>query len=349
MNGNDSDLMKRIDEDDGPGGNLRRDVAQWLDGRRNFVLFYMVPWVAVGAVLVCWGVQLLVMRGETRYMLIGLALALFGLEINVLVKLWYWIVDSKLNLLKELKLMQIEQCGETGELSEADLERVIPESFFKRRGRCFESLSPKTARWLSTALVVAPVFVAAPGGAAFIVTQLGHFSAGVSQEDLWRVEAGGVVAVESRLDCQGYPVKDSRFLTIELPVADAILESVSANGVPLPVSALDWRRYEVELPIRGFGQCEFVFDLVWRFPLDAMYKGEDGYRIPLQALLPVDGYTVVIEAAPDSGFHVTTTPDCGFQTAGPGGEPRVRPFYTERRCAERFFGSCSMMIEADVE
>ena len=46
--------------------------------------------------------------GDTREMLNWVLLFMIGFNSTILMKLWYWVVDTKLNVLKEMKQLQLQ-------------------------------------------------------------------------------------------------------------------------------------------------------------------------------------------------------------------------------------------------
>jgi hypothetical protein len=46
--------------------------------------------------------------GDTREMLFGFFFLMVGLESSVLVKLWYWVIDSRMATSKEIKQLQLQ-------------------------------------------------------------------------------------------------------------------------------------------------------------------------------------------------------------------------------------------------
>lgn len=51
---------------------------------------------------------------DTRGMLLWLIFFMIGFNFSILMKLWYWVVDTKLNVLKEMKQLQLQIAELTG-------------------------------------------------------------------------------------------------------------------------------------------------------------------------------------------------------------------------------------------
>jgi len=115
MSNPDEDVLKRFLSDeplDGAAGEeFRQALLRRFERARKKLVIHATAWIAVGIVLVFAGVYGLLSSVSTRSMLLATAILLIGYESTVLIKLWYWTVDSKLAMLKEIKRLQILAAG----------------------------------------------------------------------------------------------------------------------------------------------------------------------------------------------------------------------------------------------
>ena len=51
---------------------------------------------------------------DTKAMLCWLIFFMIGFNSTILMKLWYWVIDTKLNVLKEIKQLQLQVTELTG-------------------------------------------------------------------------------------------------------------------------------------------------------------------------------------------------------------------------------------------
>lgn len=58
--------------------------------------------------------------GDTRGMLNWVLLFMIGFNSTILMKLWYWVVDTKLNVLKEMKQLQLQVAELSGKESPSE-------------------------------------------------------------------------------------------------------------------------------------------------------------------------------------------------------------------------------------
>ena len=351
MNNSNDELLNRIVKDEPPASSkeeqLRKALTRWFDGRRNAVSVLSALQLLASLVLLLVGASLLMTAHETRLMLVGLAAVVFGMSLNLQGKLWCWTLDSKLGVLKELKLMQLSSLettenGDDTEMNEAQLEQLLPENFLNKPPSILARVRPKTMRWIAGIVlvgtaVVASLYTVAPAADKF---GSGLFSAyGVSQEDELHITASDSVAVRSRVSFAGAPA-DERYVVFALPYASAELTSVTCDGTPLPYSKMDWRRHEVELPALGFGEGGRTVLVEWKYPISALKAEGDGFRTSLCTLLPVARYQLDVVVAPDSGFEVLEQ----FRETDASGTQRCRPFFSSFRRPVSSFGSCGLCI-----
>ena len=94
---------------------LRKEIVQmWCD--KNLLRAKLVLWIflllSIG--MMVGGYIGLRSAGNTRGMILWAIFLMIGLNSTVLMKLWYWVVDAKLNILKETKQLQLQIAELTG-------------------------------------------------------------------------------------------------------------------------------------------------------------------------------------------------------------------------------------------
>jgi hypothetical protein len=88
---------------------LRKEIVQmWAD--KNLVRAKLVFWIffllSVGIMIA--GYHGLRSAADTRGIILWAIFLMIGFNSTILMKLWYWVVDSKLNVLKELKQLELQ-------------------------------------------------------------------------------------------------------------------------------------------------------------------------------------------------------------------------------------------------
>jgi len=88
---------------------LRKEMIQmWCD--KNLLRAKLVFWIFF---LLCLGMIIVGYNGlrsaeDTRGMILWAIFLMIGFNSTVLMKLWYWVVNAKLNIQKELKQLQLQ-------------------------------------------------------------------------------------------------------------------------------------------------------------------------------------------------------------------------------------------------
>ncbi len=97
---------------------VRKEVVQMF--QKKLKTARIITWVGIGigGVLEVTGLVGLVLSmffaNTIRPMVLFGVIALSGGQFHLLAKLWYWIVNSKLNMLKEIKQLQLQIAELTG-------------------------------------------------------------------------------------------------------------------------------------------------------------------------------------------------------------------------------------------
>lgn len=152
----------------------------------------------------------------------------------------------------------------------------------------------------------------------------------VRQRDEWRLEAEGRMAVRSRIEFTRWPV-EREGLTFALAYPQAEVLQVWLAGEELAVRPLGAGTFGLvwpqPMPPPG------TLEVYWRLPLSALDEPEHGFRVRLQALVPVHAFAL----------RLTLSPDCGYVFERAPERPEDLIFSTTwQRPARRDFGSCGL-------
>jgi hypothetical protein len=111
-------LEKNGDFDIAKSEMLRKETVQmWRDMnlRRAKIIFWIYFLLSIGMMI--GGYIGLRFATDTRGMLSWVIFFMIGFDSTILMKLWYWVVSSKLKVLEEIKQLQLqiaEQAGKKG-------------------------------------------------------------------------------------------------------------------------------------------------------------------------------------------------------------------------------------------
>ena len=110
MDNDNGDLLERILDDRPPevseDEQLSRALRRWYDGRRNVELARTTVGSLAVLALFLWGAHILTGPPDPKAIFAGAILFLGSLQLNIIVKLGYWISDCRISVMKELKLLQ---------------------------------------------------------------------------------------------------------------------------------------------------------------------------------------------------------------------------------------------------
>ena len=340
MNNDNGDLLQRIIDDRPPevseDEQLSRTLRRWYDGRRNVVMARTTFWCLVVLALFLWGARLLTSTTEPMGLIAGAIMILASLQLNIIIKLWYWILDCKISVMKELKLLQqrmlaLHEGEDRTDGAEAGpgTAELFPEGFAAKSGSVWEKLSPKAAGRIASVIILAAVVAMLPQLVKLF--HPGPSAVTAEQRDEWRLVSPDRMLASTELRLERTP-KAGPFITISLPYSAAEVTAVTVDGAPARYAKLDWRRHELELPADGFPGGERVVVVEWALPVQELKRDGNGFRAALWGLVPVRSLHLEVVTEPGSGFVIPDAPS-----------GRARPFWTTISPPRQFFGSCGLL------
>ena len=96
-------------------GLFERFVTNVQRARLVFWIFFVL-----GLIIMFVGLNLLFKLGNPNERLVALFMALVGFNSTILIKLWYWTMSTKFDLLKELKQLQLQIAELAGKESSSE-------------------------------------------------------------------------------------------------------------------------------------------------------------------------------------------------------------------------------------
>jgi hypothetical protein len=111
-------LEKNGKFDAAKGETLRKEIVQmWCDKnlRRAKIVFWVYFLLSIG--MMAGGYIGLRFTTDTKGMLSWVLFFMIGFNSTILMKLWYWVVDTRINLQKELKQLQLQIAESTNKTS----------------------------------------------------------------------------------------------------------------------------------------------------------------------------------------------------------------------------------------
>lgn len=116
MDNMEKELSELLKNERGPkdcmNETARKEMAQMIFQKFELDMFKVkvVFWIflIVSAAMMVGGMIFLTHEKGTRGMLFAAVIALIGYNSTVLMKLWYWVVNTKLSILREMKQLQLQ-------------------------------------------------------------------------------------------------------------------------------------------------------------------------------------------------------------------------------------------------
>ena len=104
--------------DAGKAETLRKEMVQMFEGKLKKVKLLTWAFLLIDGIIIAGGisgllVNLLITK-NTNAMIISAVVVLIAHEGTVLIKLWYWVLNTKYGVLKELKQLQLQIAELTG-------------------------------------------------------------------------------------------------------------------------------------------------------------------------------------------------------------------------------------------
>ncbi len=115
-------LEKNGDFDVAKSEKLRKETVQmWYDKslRRTKKIFWIYFLLSIG--MMVGGYIGLRFATDTKGMLGWVIFFMIGFNSTILMKLWYWVVDNKLSVLKEIKQLQLQIADQAGKKPPAEI------------------------------------------------------------------------------------------------------------------------------------------------------------------------------------------------------------------------------------
>lgn len=103
-----NELLKMKDDvDELKSLRKQQETIDDFEKKQKQLKIYYYVWVAVGVIIFLGGMSGLEHNSE-KYRLNALVMAIVGLNLVIMIKLWYFIKDTKLSLLQELKQLRLQ-------------------------------------------------------------------------------------------------------------------------------------------------------------------------------------------------------------------------------------------------
>jgi len=265
---------------------------------------------------------------EPREAATYILLTFFSIGGLIVMKLWYWVVNGKLAVLKELALLRLE-ISEWKRLVPAPATFALPggpaasaeppgaappdtsgasatpaESSAALRPIPWSTLIPRMRRERKLWLILIAVVGAVAAVLALSLESLGLKTPMlVTREEVtYRIAPGEIVKARSEIELTAWP-KGADSATLTLPYDKAVLKDASMGGESVSAEPLGNGKYRVELLQKARYYESPTLEVNWEFPLDTLSYNSDGsYIAKLHPLIPATAYSLRVVLEAGSGF-----------------------------------------------
>ncbi len=88
--------------------SVRKETLQMFDQKLKRYRWFTWACLAVYTVISICAIEVMIFASSTKVLIICAAIILAMGQLEVLMKLWYWIMNNKLTVLKEIKELQLQ-------------------------------------------------------------------------------------------------------------------------------------------------------------------------------------------------------------------------------------------------
>jgi hypothetical protein len=110
-----NELLKMKDDlDELKSRRKQQETIDDFEKKQKQLKIYYYVWLALGVIIFLGGMSGLEHNSE-KYRLNALVIAMVGLNLVIMIKIWYFIYHTRLSLLQELKQLRLELANHTPE------------------------------------------------------------------------------------------------------------------------------------------------------------------------------------------------------------------------------------------
>ncbi len=261
--------------------------------------------------------------------------ALFGVVLLVMVlnqryvKLWYWVMNAKISILKELKLMRLSMASGSGQmdvLEDGEMEQLLLKPVAHGRG----ASKLEASLWYVAVLAVA--IACALMAQTDVRNKMMMESMTAKELAVWHFDDSDTVKAVSQVHIDKSSLTSSK-LSLTLPYSSGTLDSVTINGDDANFTEAGKGKYKVNLPAELL-MVDKELEVQWSFPFTVFEKKEWGYRTVLKGLIPVKGYALKMVIEDNSKYEFE-------DWMKPHGDS---PFSATYETPKQNMGSCSLGV-----
>lgn len=270
MSNRDDEVRDRIMRDEAldapPEDEAKAALVRRFRLARKKLLVSMTIWVLLGIAIFMWGGYVLGHVSGTRAMLAALFVMLVGFETTVLIKLWYWTVDSKAAVVEQIQRLGLHMQGGEEPAAQGAAEAAS----------AYDRISMKWLRRAATAVIVVPSLVF---GALVLGPLFGPGGEGgvVYRSECHAVlDADGTARVTGRMAFTYYGV--TPLSVVRVPTGANLQDAAWKDAAGRPLTSTQEQAADgwvslVQLPEPVFREGSADLRVTWTIPQAAREEG----------------------------------------------------------------------------
>jgi hypothetical protein len=261
---------------------LRAQALNTFQGQARKIGRYMFVWLLICMAFACVTMLLFTTSTDVKSWILFGVLFLVMIESTILIKLWYWVVNSKLAVLRQVKLLRMDLALQKGS-TEALEELAAIESPFQPMGISKWERRAWHAAVMALAVVLGAVIATSQGNARFILSALSindfrntvTLSAdGSAQEQIeWEMQNRSLTPLSEFPLSNGGSVSHTTLVPAsDSPYSDALGRKLAVRREPAGLNHRDLIQF-VE-PVPPFARFTLKSSSPWPWHTRATREGE---------------------------------------------------------------------------
>ncbi|MHC4215937.1 MAG: DUF6768 family protein [Planctomycetota bacterium] len=101
-------LDKEFDFNSNKGEEMRKLISQMFDDKLKMVKWVAWMFLLIDVVILVVAANRFFLSDSTKDMIFMAVIFLVAYESTILIKLWYWVINAKINIVKEIKQLQVQ-------------------------------------------------------------------------------------------------------------------------------------------------------------------------------------------------------------------------------------------------
>jgi len=234
--------------DSGKAARLRTQAVDAFQAQARKIARYMYAWLLVCILFAALCMQLFFRSTDVQSWILYAVVFLVMFESTVLVKLWYWVVNSKLGILREVKLLRLDLAAQKGSMDALEEMARVEEPFRPKCLSKWESRAWRAAIIAGALLIGVIIGTRGQGGCILRAPSIHDIRGtvtlnadGMGQgQGEWEMQNRGFAPLTEFPLCNGGAVTETKLIPAsESPYTDGLGRKLAVRREPAGVNHRD--------------------------------------------------------------------------------------------------------------